>query len=63
MGQSKKNRRIELLVQWKGFGVEDATWEKETSLWQFQDKIDEYLAAAIPTRTLASSSGGGLLAP
>ena len=30
---SKKNWRTEYLVQWKGSGIADATWEKAVSLW------------------------------
>jgi hypothetical protein len=62
LGYSKKNRRTEYLVLWKGLPMSEASWEKEATLWQFEDKIQEYLHS-IPTRASASSSGGGLLAP
>ena len=61
-GMSKKNRRTHYLVKWKGLPDSYASWEKDTTLWQFEKQIDAYLQT-IPTRTSASSSGGGLLAP
>ena len=35
-GQSKKNRITYYLVKWKGKSPEEATWEKDTQLWQFE---------------------------
>ncbi|CAL5371561.1 unnamed protein product [Camellia sinensis] len=61
-GQSKKNRRTHYLVKWKGSPEADASWEKDVTLWQFEKQITDYLEA-LPTRTSASSGGGGLLAP
>ncbi|KZV57841.1 hypothetical protein F511_03410 [Dorcoceras hygrometricum] len=65
LGQSKKNRRTDYLVQWEGEAVEEAVWEKSVNLWQFEDVIAKYLdeksACSDPTRTSNSSSGGGLL--
>ncbi|KNA10651.1 hypothetical protein SOVF_142230 [Spinacia oleracea] len=55
LGQSKRNRRIEYLVHWKGCPESEASWERDTTLWQFESQIEEYL-----TRTSTSSSGGGL---
>ncbi|KAG8366490.1 hypothetical protein BUALT_Bualt17G0085400 [Buddleja alternifolia] len=40
-GQSKKNRKTYYLVHWKGESEEDATWERDVTLWQFEKKIDE----------------------
>ena len=31
MGQSKKNRRTNFLVQWKGASEADASWEKDVT--------------------------------
>ncbi|KAG8374925.1 hypothetical protein BUALT_Bualt10G0046300 [Buddleja alternifolia] len=42
-GQSKKNRRTKYLVHWKGESEEDATWERDVTLWQFEKKIDDVL--------------------
>ncbi|KMT14518.1 hypothetical protein BVRB_4g072900 [Beta vulgaris subsp. vulgaris] len=55
LGQSKKNRRIEYLVRWKDCPETEVSWERDTTLWQFEDKVEEYL-----TRASSSSSGGGL---
>jgi len=54
-GQSKKNRRVEFLVHWKGQSQAEATWEKDIKLWQFEEHIWDYL-----TRASSSSGGGGL---
>ena len=61
-GQSKKIRRTDCLVKCKGPTEADASWEKDVTLWQFEKQITDYLEA-LPTRTSASSGGGGLLAP
>ena len=61
LGQSKKNRRTEFLVLWKGKSEADATWERDVSLWQFERQIEDYLTNS--TRTLNVLGGGGLLAP
>ncbi|KAK4381995.1 hypothetical protein Sango_2914600 [Sesamum angolense] len=44
MGQSKKNRRTDYLVHWSGESEADATWERDVTLWQFKEKLDEYWA-------------------
>ena len=62
LGQSKKNRRTDFLVQWKGQSEADASWERDVTLWQFEDMIADYLRLHM-TRTSSSSSGGGLLHP
>ncbi|XP_073105624.1 uncharacterized protein [Elaeis guineensis] len=59
LGQSKKNRRVEYLVKWSGVPGNETSWEKETSLWQFEQQVQEFLASR-PIGMLASSSGGGL---
>ena len=61
-GQSKKNRRTDYLIHWKGSSEVDATWERVVTLWQFEKQIRAYLDTT-PTRTSGSSGGGGLLAP
>ncbi|KAJ8617722.1 hypothetical protein MRB53_013908 [Persea americana] len=43
-GESKKNRRTSYLVQWEGAEESEASWEKGTTLWQFEKEIKEYLA-------------------
>lgn len=61
-GQSKKNRRTSYLVKWENSPDRESSWEKAETLWQFEKQVEEYLQT-LPTRTSASSSGGGLLAP
>ncbi|KAL0423698.1 UNVERIFIED_CONTAM: Retrovirus-related Pol polyprotein from transposon.6 [Sesamum radiatum] len=56
MGQSKKNRRTDYLVHWPGESEADATWERDVTLWQFEEKLDEYWAVregVTPTRACA----------
>ena len=36
-GQSKKNRRTYYLVKWKGAPEGEVSWEKDVTLWQFED--------------------------
>ncbi|KAK1354667.1 Chromo domain-containing protein [Heracleum sosnowskyi] len=43
MGMSRQNRRTDYLVKWKGESEVDATWERDVTLWQFEDQIKEYL--------------------
>ncbi|KAL0373603.1 UNVERIFIED_CONTAM: hypothetical protein Sradi_3276000 [Sesamum radiatum] len=65
MGQSKKNRRTDYLVHWVGESEADATWEQDVTLWQFENKFDEYWAViegrTPATRTSGSSGGGGFV--
>ena len=63
MGQSKKNRRTDYLIQWKGGSIADASWERDVTLWQFEKQISKYLETLPTTRASSSSGGGGLLAP
>ncbi|XP_073309948.1 uncharacterized protein [Primulina huaijiensis] len=67
LGQSKKNRRVDYLVQWVGDSEADATWIRNVNLWQFEDEIAEYEKRkellGVSTRTSSSSSGGGMLDP
>ena len=39
VGASRNNRRIYFLVQWKGTGSEEATWERDVTLLQFKAKV------------------------
>ena len=48
------------LVKWKGVAESEASWEKASSLWQFEKEVKAF-EDTLPTRTLASSGGGGLL--
>ncbi|KAG6517981.1 hypothetical protein ZIOFF_021381 [Zingiber officinale] len=61
-GMSKKNRRTEFLVLWKGKPKSEATWERDVTLWQFEKQIQAYLQKQ-STMASTSSGGGGLLAP
>uniref|UniRef100_A0A803MWX6 RNA-binding S4 domain-containing protein n=1 Tax=Chenopodium quinoa TaxID=63459 RepID=A0A803MWX6_CHEQI len=36
LGQSKKNRRVKYLVQQKNCPKVEASWERDTTLWQFE---------------------------
>jgi len=53
--QSKKNKRVEYLVQWKGQLEAEATGEKDMNLWEFEEHIQDYLM-----RASSSSDGCGL---
>ena len=44
------------LIHWKGQTPEEATWEKYEDLWQFKDKVQEFLQRCI---TLVASLSGG----
>ncbi|KAK4427105.1 hypothetical protein Salat_1479400 [Sesamum alatum] len=46
-GQSKKNLRIDYLVQWSNESEADATWEEGVNLWQFEKELVE-LRASMP---------------
>ncbi|KAL3498151.1 hypothetical protein ACH5RR_040883 [Cinchona calisaya] len=43
--ESKKNRRTDYLIHWKGETEADATWEEDMTLWQFEDQITAYWEA------------------
>ncbi|GLT72475.1 hypothetical protein SLA2020_444060 [Shorea laevis] len=58
-GQHKKNWRNFFLVQWKGLPASEATWERDTTLWQFEEEVQDYLAT-YSTRSSTSTGGGGL---
>ncbi|KAL0337438.1 UNVERIFIED_CONTAM: hypothetical protein Scaly_2018900 [Sesamum calycinum] len=64
MGQSKKNIWTNYLVHWSGESEANATWERDVTLWQFEEKLDEYWVVregVTPlTRASGSSGGGGL---
>ena len=63
MGQRKKNRWTNYLIHWNGETKLDATWERDVTLWQFQDKIAEYLKNVRKQTKLtrASTSSGGVV--
>jgi hypothetical protein len=61
-GQHKKNWRNFFLVQWKGLPASEATWERDTTLWQFEDEVQNYLTT-VSTRASTSTGGGGLSRP
>ena len=42
MGHSRKNRRTDFLVQWKGTSKAEATWERDVTLWQFETAVQAY---------------------
>ena len=46
------------LVHWKWQTPEEATWEKYEDLWQFKDKVQEFLQQC--ATVVASSSGGAV---
>ena len=48
------------LVKWKGATEIEASWEKASTLWQFEKEVKAF-EDTLPMRTLASSGGGGLL--
>lgn len=62
METTKKNKRTDYLVQWKGNGGNDTTYERHVDLWQFEDKVNEYFYS-LPTWKLDSSGGKGLSTP
>jgi hypothetical protein len=61
-GQSGANGRTSCLANCENRQDSEATWETDGVLWQSEKQVLEYLQA-LPTRTSASSGGGGLLAP
>lgn len=62
MGQNKKNWRTYFLVNWKGLLEIEATWEKDTTMWQSEKEVGKYLQS-IPMMVSTSSGAGGLLNP
>ena len=57
-----KTKWTKYLIHWKGKSVNEASWEKGATLWQFEDQILEY-ARSKSTRTSTTSSGGGFVSP
>ena len=62
MGASRKNRRTDYLVKCKGKEISEATWERDTTLWQFEKQVKEYLQNK-SMRTSTSAGGGGFVSP
>ena len=46
------------LVKWKRVVEIEASWEKASTLWQFEKEVKAFEDTP-PTKTLASSGGGG----
>ena len=42
-GKGWNNSSSQFLVHWKGTAPEEETWEKYEDLWQFRDKVHQYL--------------------
>ncbi|CAN6676628.1 unnamed protein product [Malus baccata var. baccata] len=38
----RQPKHVEYFVKWKGLPYSEATWEKETSLWQYKDLIETF---------------------
>ena len=47
-------------VKWKRAVEIEASWEKASTLWQFEKEVKAF-EDTLPTKTSASSGGGGLL--
>jgi len=48
------------LVKWKGAIESEVSWEKASTLWQFESEMKAFEDTLL-TRTSVSSGGGGLL--
>ena len=62
VGKSKLSTKTKFLVHWKGKDRANVVWEKAKDLWQFDDRIDDYLKI-VSMRASSSRGGGGLLDP
>ena len=62
MGHSRKNRRTDFLVQWKGTSEAKATWERDVALWQFETAVQAYWQTK-SMRASTSAGGGGFVSP
>ena len=62
MGTSWKNRRTNYLVKWKGKKISEASWERDTTLWQFEKQVQEYLQNK-SMRASTSAGGGRFVSP
>ena len=61
MGYHKGGNMITYyLVKWKGAAETKASWEKASTLWQFEKEVKAF-EDTLPTMTSAFSSGGDLL--
>ena len=56
METSRKNRRIDYLVQWQDGPESNALWEQDVTLWHFEGAVKAYLQ---DKSTGASTLGGG----
>ena len=55
-GRNIRNWKIYYKVQWKGQETQEATWHKNTTLWQFEELIQQFESM----RASTSSAGGGM---
>ena len=62
IGHSRKNRRTDFLVQWKGISETEASWERDVTLWKFEKKVHAYWQSK-STRASTSVGGGGFVSP
>ncbi|WJZ88039.1 hypothetical protein VitviT2T_007372 [Vitis vinifera] len=62
MGHSRKNRRTDFLVQWKGISETEASWERYVTLWQFEKEVQAYWQSK-STMALTSAGEGGFVSP
>ena len=61
-GKGWNNSSSQFLVHWKGTAPEETTWEKYEDLWQFCDKVHQYLQLC-GVGVVANSGGGACTAP
>ena len=47
LGTSKKNKKTNFLIHWKGKSATDAVWEKAKDLRQFDAQIDDYIKSVL----------------
>ena len=62
MGHSRKTRRTDFLVQWKGISETETSWERDVTLWQFEKEVQAYWQSK-STMASTSADGGGFLNP
>lgn len=60
-GESKKNRRTGYLVKWKDFNSFEPSYEKETTLCQFEQEIKEYWGKKLVPHCCMDGADGSVL--